>query len=64
MMEFYGWEEIGVDTPYIDPHTLSNEELEVAHAEYMESPHSVSWWREVDDEMNHRVEEGLMEWPY
>jgi hypothetical protein len=52
------------DGNYPCPSTLSNDELKQGHNELMDCPVNVGLWREIDDELNFRVEEGLTEWPY
>ena len=50
-----------------DVSQLCNEEVYMLHKELLDSYtyEDISKWREVDDEMRHRVEElETMEWPY
>ena len=50
-----------------DVSTLSNNEVFMLHKELMDSYtyEDISKWRELDDEMNHRVSElETMKWPY
>ena len=64
MNKFNQYEIMGVDTPYIDPSDLSNDDLVLAHEEYMEGPINTDYWRELDGELQHRCDEGDMKWPY
>ena len=42
---------------------LTNEELIEIHSQE-ETYEDVYYWRECDDELNFRVEDGQLDWPY
>lgn len=63
-MKFQSYSTIISGDDYIDPYTLTNEQLVQGHEELMECPINTNYWRELDDELAHRCEEGELKWPY
>lgn len=49
---------------FIEPSELDNHELAAAHNILQECDVNTHYWQELDEVMNHRCEEGDMEWPY
>ena len=67
-MTFEQFGELITDELYVDPATLTNEQVAQGHDELMECPMNYVYWRDLDDELNFRCDEAEhdtpMEWAY
>ena len=62
-MKFEQFGELITDDLYIDPATLTNEQVAQGHNELMECPINYVYWRDLDAELNHRCDADEHETP-